>query len=171
MLQQHVLIVAKFKLTTKSSLLVILEHRERMKKTLCFFIGILILSCVNKTDSQTKSNLAIKAELKSIEIQYSNSREKTIDELKTIWECKHPMIAKSETNFNGNISYNITIMISGFKPVDDERKETNIKLTASLIKESVLNYREFSDLKIITSYTTSDGARRTSSKTIKMTDL
>lgn len=142
-----------------------------MKKTLYILIGILIMSCVNKSDSQTKSDLANKTELKSIEIQYSDSREKIVNSLKKIWECKLPMIAKSETNFNGKISYDITIMISEFNSINKEKKDTNIKLTADLIKENVLNYKEFSDLKIITSYNTSDGERRISSKTIKTKDL
>lgn len=142
-----------------------------MKKILYFLIGILVLSCVNKPDSQKKSDLAVNSELKSIEIKYSDSREKTIENLKKIWECENPLIAKSETNFNGKISNDITLMITEFKPVDSEKKERNIKLTSDLIKKDILNYKEFSELKIITSYTTSEGERRASCKAIKTTKL
>ena len=48
---------------------------------------------------------------------------------------------------------------------------TFFTLTSDLIKKNILNYKEFSELKIITSYTTTDGERRTSSKTIKMTEI
>ncbi len=81
------------------------------------------------------------------------------------------MITKSETNFNGKISYGITIIISDFKPVDKERKDTNIKLTADLIKKHILNYKEFSELKIITGYITSGGERKISSKIIETNNL
>ena len=142
-----------------------------MNKILYLLIGILVLSCANKPDSQKKSDLTINSEVKPIEIIYSDSREKTIESLKKIWNCKFPLISKSETNFNGKISNDITLMISEFKPIDSEKKENRIKLTSDLIKKSVRNYKEFSELKIITSYTTSDGERRTSSKTIKMSEL
>ncbi len=142
-----------------------------MKKILYFLIGILVFSCVNKTDSQKKSELVINSELNSIEIIYSDSREKTIQSLEKIWNCVLPLISKSETNFNGKISNDITIMISEFKPIDSEKKKNNFELTSDLIKKNIRNYREFSELKIITSYTTSDGEGRTSSRTFKMTEL
>jgi len=142
-----------------------------MKKILYFLIGILVLSCVNKTDSQKKSELVINSKTNSIEIIYSDSREKTIESLKKIWNCEFPLISKSETNFNGKISNDITIMISEFKPVTSEEKKNKIELTSDLIKKSIRNYKEFSELKIITSYTTTDGERRTSSITIKMTEI
>ncbi|WP_452227663.1 MULTISPECIES: hypothetical protein [unclassified Lacinutrix] len=142
-----------------------------MKKILYFLIGILVLSCVNKTDSQKKSELVINSKTNSIEIIYSDSREKTIESLKKIWNCEFPLISKSETNFNGKISNDITIMISEFKPVTSEEKKNKIELTSDIIKKSIRNYKEFSELKIITSYTTTDGERRTSSKTIKMTEI
>ncbi len=130
-----------------------------------------MLSCVNKTDSQKKSELVINSKTNSIEIIYSDSREKTIESLKKIWNCEFPLISKSETNFNGKISNDITIMISEFKPVTSEEKKNKIELTSDIIKKSIRNYKEFSELKIITSYTTTDGERRTSSKTIKMTEI
>ena len=142
-----------------------------MKKTLSLFIVILVFSCVSKNDSQSNTDLDKKSDSESIEIQYSDSREKTIGSLKKIWECELPIIAKSKTTINGEISSDIHIIISEFKSVDSEKKETNINLTAQLIKESVLNYDDFSDLKIITSYTTSDGERMTSYETVKMRDL
>ncbi|MFI1742873.1 hypothetical protein [Thalassobellus sediminis] len=142
-----------------------------MKKTLYFLIGILVLSCVNKTDSQKKSEIVINSKTNSIEIIYSNSREKTIENLKKIWNCEFPLISKSETNFNGKISNDITLMISEFKPISSEGKKNKIELTSDLIKKSIRNYKEFSELKIITSYTTTDGKRRTSSKTFKMNEI
>ncbi len=141
-----------------------------MKKILYFLIGILVLSCVNKTDSQKKTEIAINSETNSIEIIYSDSREKTIESLKKIWNCEFPLISKSETNFNGKISNDITIMISEFKSIDSQERKSKIKLTSDLIKKSIQNYKEFSELKIITSYTI-DGERRTSSRTIKMTEI
>tara|TARA_B100000767_G_C19530817_1_gene436490 strand:+ start:71 stop:499 length:429 start_codon:yes stop_codon:yes gene_type:complete len=142
-----------------------------MKKTLYFLIGILAFSCVNKPDSKKKSDIALYSKLNPIEIKYSDSREKTIENLKLIWECKKPLIAKSETNFNGKTSNDITLMIPEFKLVDSEKKERNIKLTSDLIKKDILNYQEFSELKIITSFTTSEGEIRTSSNTKKTTEL
>jgi len=130
-----------------------------------------MLSCTSKSKSSKKADLVVNSELKIIEIIYSDSREKTIENLKKIWKCKYPLIAKSETNFNGKISNDISIMISGFKPIESKEKVRNIKRTSDLIKKSILNYKKFSELKIITSYTASDGERRTSSKTIKITEL
>jgi hypothetical protein len=142
-----------------------------MKKILCFLIGILMLSCAKKTDSHKKSELVINSKINSIEIVYSDSREKTIEGLKKIWNCEFPLISKSETNFNGKISNDITLMISEFTPVSSEKKKNKIELTSDIIKTSIRNYKEFSELKIITSYTTKDGERRTSSNTIKMTEI
>jgi len=141
-----------------------------MKIIFYFLIGILTLSCVNKSSSK-KPDLAINSERKVIEIEYLESREKTINNLKTIWNCKRPLISKSETNFNGEISNDITVMITGIESIDSEDKKKKIKLTYELIKKSVVNYKDFLELKIITSYTTSDGERNTSSKTIKMIEL
>ncbi|PWK16978.1 hypothetical protein [Xanthomarina spongicola] len=142
-----------------------------MKNTLYFLFGILILSCVNKTDSQKVTELAINSKTKSIEIIYTDSREKTIEGLKKIWNCEFPLISKSQINFNGKISNDITIMISDFKPIDSKQKEYKIELTSDLIKKSIRNYKMFSELKIITSYIESDGERSTSSKTLKMNKI
>ncbi len=49
-----------------------------MQKKLYILIGIMIISLVNKTYSQTKSDLITKTELELIEIQYSDSREKLL---------------------------------------------------------------------------------------------
>lgn len=130
-----------------------------------------MLSCVSKTDSQKKPELIINSKINSIEIIYSDSREKTIEDLKKIWNCEFPLISKSETNFNGKISNDITLLISEFETVSYEKKKNKIELTSDLIKKSIRNYKEFSELKIITSYITTDGEIRTSSKTVKMTEI
>jgi hypothetical protein len=130
-----------------------------------------MLGCVNKSDLSKKSKINENSKSQTIEIKYSGSREKTIESLRKIWDCETPLIAKKESNFNGKMSNNITIMITDYKDVESEKKELNIELTIKLMKENILNYNEFSELKIITSYTTSNGERRTSSKTIKTTEL
>lgn len=142
-----------------------------MKKTFYFLIAILVVSCINTTDSQKKASSASKLALESLEIQYAVSREKTIRSLKEIWGCKLPLIANSKTTFNGKIAHDITIMISDFTPVENDKKAINIQLTTELIKKNITNYKAFSYLKIITSNTSSDGERITASKVIKMTDL
>jgi hypothetical protein len=142
-----------------------------MKKILYLLIGILLLNCESKPNNSGKFDLAINSKLKSIEIEYSESREKTIENLKKIWNCEFPLIAKSEKNYNGKITNDISLMITGIKPIENETKKKNITLTINLIKKSILNYKEFSELQIITSYTTSDGERRTSNRTIKMAEL
>jgi hypothetical protein len=115
-----------------------------MKKCLCILLGFLMLGCVNKSDLSKKSKINENSKSQTIEIKYSGSREKTIESLRKIWDCETPLIAKNESNFNGKMSINITIMITDYKDVESEKKELNIELTIKLMKENILNYNEFS---------------------------
>jgi hypothetical protein len=142
-----------------------------MKKTLYFLIGILVWGCVNKPNSSKNSDIVINSELKSIEIEYSESREKMVENLKKIWKCENLFIAKSEINFNGEVSNNISIMVTDLQQINSEENEIKIKLTADLIKKGVLNYKKFSELEIICNYSVLDEERRTWAKKIKTAEL
>ena len=129
------------------------------------FLLCVIYSCKNK------ANLSKNSKQNLIEIEYEDSKEKTIKKITEIWECKYPFIAKSEVNFNGIISNNISIMITDFKPVKNDQKKKNIILTIDLIKKDILNYRNFDKLEIITNYNSTEGERRTSNKTFIIQEL
>ncbi len=130
-------------------------------------LAVFTLGCVNGQSNKKKE--LVKNEIKqSLEIKYSESRGATISELKKIWKCKTLFISKDQTNFNGKISNEISIIISDFKITNQDLKRKNFKKTTEVIKNTVLNYNEFSELKIILSNTNSEGERKTSSKTIEL---
>ncbi|NQY28980.1 MAG: hypothetical protein HRT69_05855 [Flavobacteriaceae bacterium] len=142
-----------------------------MKKLFLILIAFLTLSCLSNPDSSKKDDLTIHTELKSIEIEYTESREKIIEQLIEVWNCKSLSIASSETNWNGKISNSITILINETNKVNLKKREERIKSTSELIKKTISNYKEFHEVKILYSYTTEDGEKVNSSVTVQTKDL
>jgi len=142
-----------------------------MKKLFFILIGFLTLSCLSNTNSSKREILTTQTESKSIEIDYIESREKTIKQLNEIWNCKSISIANTETNWNGKITNGITILINETDKVNLKKREERIKFTSELIKKNISNYKEFDEVKIHYSYTTEDGEKVNSSKTIQTKNI
>ena len=142
-----------------------------MKKLFIILIGFLTLSCLSNTDSSKGDVLTTQSESKSIEIDYIESREKTIKQLNKIWNCKSLSIANSKTNWNGKISNGITILINETDKINLKKREGRIKSTSELIKKNISNYKEFDEVKIHYSYMTEDGEKVNSSKTLQTKDI
>lgn len=142
-----------------------------MKNFLMLIGAILFINCGNETKTKTNTYIVESTSQRTLEIAYEISKEKTIKDLKEIWNCDTVFISKSTITLNGKESQNISLMILGNISLDTEIKEKNMALTFDVVKHNISNYLKFSELRIGTGYVTVDGERRVYSKSIKTTDL
>lgn len=95
----------------------------------------------------------------------------TVSQLSEIWQGGPVYFSKSETDFNGEITTAISIMITKVPPENIERRDEKISKTKGLVKKDIKNFKDYTELRIANGYISAEGERNTSVHTIKISDF
>lgn len=124
-----------------------------MKKILAILLLSILTSCINHQKSATEK----KTTTKSNELNFLKPREVLISELKNMWDAQSVSIAKSEQNWNGKVTNSITVLINNTKKSSSEEIDKTIIPSLNLLKNDIINYKQFQKINIYYSFITKSG--------------
>lgn len=124
-----------------------------MKKILAILLLSILTSCINHQKSATETTTTTK----SNELNFLKPREVLISELKNMWDAQSVSIAKSEQNWNGKVTNSITVLINNTKKSSSEEIDKTIIPSLNLLKNDIINYKQFQKINIYYSFITKSG--------------